>query len=308
MLLSHKFAGVAHMRLTEEINPASRGIDAKDLKDILYLMFREETRSIKAVEEQIPSIERAVKEAVTSVNSGGRVFYAGAGTSGRLGVMDAAEVTPTFGRDCFKAVIAGGPGAVTAAVEGAEDDLQSGYREAAPLTGRDIAFGISASGTTPFVLGFLKGAKERGARCWLITCNKLEGNVPADGTIELITGPEILAGSTRLKAATATKLVLNMLSTAVMMKTGGVYDGLMVDVVPSSKKLVRRAEGIIIHITGCNEEEASEYLRLSGMRPKVAALMKSRGLSRTEAERALEKTGGFLRKALEKNKKVLDTD
>jgi N-acetylmuramic acid 6-phosphate etherase len=299
IVLSHNSGRSEHaMSLTEDINPASGGIDAKGTREVLALMLDEEAKVTGAVRDQMPSIERAVEDAVASVRSGGRVFYAGAGTSGRLGVMDAAEVMPTFGRDCFRAVMAGGPRAVAASVEGAEDDEQAGRGEAGGLTSKDMAVGISASGSTPFVLGFLRGAGERGARRWLITCNKTVGDVPADGTIELLTGPEILAGSTRLKAATATKLALNMLSTAAMIRLGGVYDGLMVDVVASNKKLMDRAVGIITRITGCSEQEAAECLRLSGMRPKTAALMKARDLSKKEADILLEKTGGSLRDAL----------
>jgi N-acetylmuramic acid 6-phosphate etherase len=286
------------MSSTEKRNPLSRGIDALSTAEVLRLMLREDASVIEAVKGALPSLEKAVEDAAASIKLGGRVCYAGAGTSGRLGVLDASEVMPTFGSRAFGAVIAGGEKAVTGAVEGAEDDGEAGSRAAGDLTDKDMAVGISASGGTPFVLAFLKAAKEQGARCWLITCNDVEGRPFLDGMIKLLTGPEVVAGSTRLKAGTATKIALNMLSTAAMIKLGGVYDGLMVDVVPTNRKLIKRAEGIVREIAGCTEEEAARYLKLSGMRPKVAVVMLKQGASKEEAERLLEKSGGSLRKTL----------
>ncbi len=287
-----------HKAGTEEPHPLSKGIDSLEALEVLGLMHREDFSALEAVGRSMPDIARAVAEAVDAISSGGRVFYIGAGTSGRLGVLDAAEIPPTFGVDCFRAIIAGGPPAVTESVEGAEDDTGAARREASKIGPGDLAMGISASGKTPFVLAALQKARDSGARCWLLTCNDIEPYPFLDGQITMPTGPEIVAGSTRLKAATATKMALSMFSTATMIRLGGVYDGLMVDLVPANRKLAKRAEGIITAITGCGEAEASELLAGAGGRPKVAALMKLRGLSREEAERLLEDSRGSLRRAL----------
>ncbi len=286
------------MQETEDINPASKGIDAISVRDVLELMHNEDIAAVTAVGKAVGEIEKAVGCAVSCIANGGRVYYIGAGTSGRLGVLDASEIYPTFGRDCFSAIMAGGEKAVTKAVEGAEDDEGEGRKAAEVLKAGDMAIGISASGSTPFVMAAIEKAREHGANCWLITCNKLKPSVLLDGVIVLATGPELLSGSTRLKAATATKLALNMISTATMIRLGGVYDGLMVDVVPSNKKLIQRAESMIRRITGCDEKEASELLRKSGMRPKVASLMKLKGVSKNEAEEMLRELGDSLRQAL----------
>lgn len=286
------------MSLTEKKNPRSKGLDALPPAEVLMLMLKENSSTITALRNALPSLELAVSDAAAAIEAGGRVYYAGAGTSGRLAVLDAAEVMPTFGRDSFRAVIAGGNRAVTEAVEGAEDDESEGRKAADGLSARDMAVGISASGSTPFVLSFLEAAKQKGARCWLVTSNDVEGYPFLDGTVKLITGPEILAGSTRLNAGTAAKMALNMLSTATMVELGGTYDGLMVDVVPSNAKLVRRAEGIIRELTGCSDEEASEYLKRSGMRPKSAVVMLKKSITKEKAEELLKNAGGSLRKAL----------
>jgi len=283
---------------TEKINPASKGIDALPTGRILRLIHREDSKVIEVVKKQLPQIEKAVEDAVNVIKNNGKVFYIGAGTSGRLGVLDAAEIPPTFGCNSFKAIIAGGKTAVYKAVEGAEDNRQAGRKAAFKITKKDMAVGISASGKTPFVLSALKAAKQKGAKCWLITCNETDKYPFLDGMIKLITGAEIVAGSTRLKAATATKITLNMFSTATMTKLGRVYDGLMIDVVPSNKKLIERATGIITKITGCNRRKALQYLKLSGMNPKVAVLMLEKEVSKRKAEKLLKDAEGSLRKAL----------
>lgn len=282
----------------EDANPASEGLDALPVAEILRLMHGEDLVAVSAVGKILADVEKAVEDATAAIEGGGRVFYIGAGTSGRLGVLDAAEVRPTFGSDRFRAILAGGGKAMVEAQEGAEDDEEAGTKAAGEIGLGDMALGISASGRTPFVVAALREAKARGARSWLLTCDGTASHPFVDGTLLLATGPELVAGSTRLKAATATKLVLNMLSTATMAKLGGVHDGLMIDVVPSNRKLVARAEGIIARITGCGEEEAAELLRRSGMRAKVASLMKLRGVSREEAEGLLKRSGGSLRRAL----------
>jgi N-acetylmuramic acid 6-phosphate etherase len=283
----------------EDANPASKGLDALPVADILRLMHGEDLAAVSAVGKILADVEKAVDDAISAISGGGRVFYIGAGTSGRLGVLDAAEVRPTFGSDRFRAILAGSGRAMAEAEEGAEDDEGAGMKAAGEIRAGDMALGISASGRTPFVVAALQEAKARGARSWLLTCDARAGHDFVDGTMVVSTGPELVAGSTRLKAATATKLVLNMLSTASMAKLGGVHDGLMIDVVPSNKKLVARAEGIIAQVTGCGAEEAAELLRRSGMRAKVASLMKLKGLSKEDAEGLLEKSGGSLRGALE---------
>jgi N-acetylmuramic acid 6-phosphate etherase len=283
---------------TENRNHASKGIDALSVIEVLNLMHREDAHALDAVGASLADIESAVHDAVRTIRSGGRVFYIGAGTSGRLGVLDAAEIQPTFGSDRFRAIMAGGESAVTGAVEGAEDDEAAARKAVADIRAGDMAVGVSASGRTLFVVAALKESKKSGALCWLITCSKFEKPPFLDGTVVLDTGPELVAGSTRLKAATATKLALNMISTATMISLGGVYDGLMVDVVPSNRKLIERAEGIVMQITGCGREEASELLKKSGMKSKTAALMKIKGISKNEAERLLEEAGGSLRQAL----------
>lgn len=308
---------------TEEKNPRSKDLDILSTEQILRLMNEEDLAVIEAVRPAIPTIAMAVNEAIKVIRDSGKIFYAGAGTSGRLGVLDASEMPPTFGvpADLFNSIIAGGDPAIRNSIEGAEDDESAGRSAASAVTDKDLVLGISASGTTPFVLSCLSAAKDKGARCWLLTCNDIEvssqnlnipnlnieiqdpkskiQNLRLDGIIKIITGPEIIAGSTRLKAGTATKLALNMFSTATMIRLGNVYKRLMVNVTPSNKKLIERAENIIMELTGCNKDEASGYLRLSQMRPKVAIVMKAKNVSVKEAEELLAKASGSLRNILE---------
>lgn len=287
------------MSKTEQRNPRAAGIDARETLDVLTLMNEEDAAVISAVRDALGEIARAVDDAVEAVKAGAHVVYAGAGTSGRLGALDAAEVKPTFSSSHFRAVMAGGPEAMTRAVEGAEDDVQAGLQAGAELGSEDMAVGISASGATPFVKGFLRGAKDKGARTWLITCNDIRGDRYIDGMIRLLSGPEIVAGSTRLKAGTATKLALNMLSTATMIRLGKVYDGLMVDVVPSNAKLLKRARGIIMAVTGCGEDEALEALKAADMKPKTACVMLKKGVSSDEADALLKRAQGSMRSVLD---------
>lgn len=300
------------MQGTEDINPKSYNIDSAATEQILRVINEEDAAITAAVQAAIPDISKAVDEAVKVIKNGGRIFYVGAGTSGRLGVLDASEMPPTFSvpPDLFQAIIAGGDKAIRKSIEGAEDDLDAGREAASPVTNKDMVIGISASGGAPFVLSSLVAAKDKGANCWLLTCNDINLSPPPsalnpfiiDGIIKILTGPEIIAGSTRLKAGTASKLALNMFSTAVMIKLGKVYKGLMVDVVPSNKKLIRRAENIIMKTTGSTRKETSEYLKLSGMRPKVAIVMKAKGVSREKAEAMLDEAEGFLRKVINNRK------
>jgi len=283
---------------TEGLNPASLGLDTLNPGEILARMHAEDQRAVQAVGQALGEITKAVQDAVAAIKKGGRVFYAGAGTSGRLGVLDASEVPPTFSSRAFVAIMAGGTEAITESVEGAEDDSAEGARAAEALCDKDMAVGIAASGRTPYVLGFLQAARQRGARTWLMTCNPAADRGVAEGLIVLDTGAEIIAGSTRLKAGTATKLALNMLSTATMVQLGGTYDGHMVDVAPTNRKLVARAVALVATLAGVTETVAEECLTRSDMRPKTAALMAARGMEREAAAEALRRAGGSLRAAL----------
>ncbi len=234
-----------------------------------------------------------------AIRSGGHFVYIGAGTSGRLGVLDASEMPPTFSVSprIIRGVIAGGRKAITHVVEGAEDDGNAGTEAGSGLAENDMLLGISASGKTPFVIAALKAAKRSGARCWLLTCNKVTYRF-LDGMIFIPVGPEIIAGSTRLKAGTATKMALNMISTVAMTKLGRVYKGYMIDVVPINKKLKERSVAIVRKITGCGDKEAQALLADSRVNVKVALLMNLKRLTYKEARARLKKTGGLLREAL----------
>lgn len=285
------------MRDTEKLNPRSKGLDALPVDDFLKLMYEESRKAFDAVGPALEQIGEIVRAGVASIRGGGKVYYAGAGTSGRLGAIDAAEVKPTFGSDSFDAVIAGGPEAMLKAIEGAEDDSNEARRLAGRVKKRDLVIGISASGRTPFVTAFLKEAKKRGAAAWLISSNPVKLKIKNDflnGMVVLPTGPELIAGSTRLNAATAQKLCLNLISTAIMVQLGGAYDGYMVGVVPANKKLVERAKRIISACTGENDEEAGRYLEAAGMNVKTAIVMLAKKVSRGEAEKLLAKNRGRL--------------
>ncbi len=282
--------------ITERPNPLSRHVDSMKVEDIVELIASEEIKAIGQVSKAKSAIGRLVKDVMKAIKAKGRVFYVGAGTSGRLGVMDAAEVPPTFGvpQNLFNAIMAGGKKAFTKAVEGAEDDVREGRRAMARITSKDIAIGISASGRTPFVLSCLKEAKDKGARTWLITFNPIKRHPFLDGLIKVIVGPEVIAGSTRLKAGTATKVMLNIISTASMIGIGKVYRNYMVDVKPTNRKLQERAKRIITELTGASLDEAEVLLNTARGRVKVAVLMKKRGLNPKEAERLLMGNEGIL--------------
>lgn len=285
---------------TEEINPASGNIDALPLTEIIRIMHNENQCVVDAVKSAGASIERIISDVVRTIKSGGSLIYTGAGTSGRLGVLDASEMPPTFGvsSNIVRGIIAGGEKALTEAVEGAEDDEAAGIGAIAGIRSGDLLLGISASGKTPFTISALREGKRRGAVCWLMECNDAEYDF-LDGIIKLPVGPEIVAGSTRLKAGTATKMVLNMISTAAMIKLGKVYKGYMIDVIPSNIKLKNRAKRMIQEITGCRMEEAEELLIKSCGNAKTAVLMYMKKLGQEEAVCLLESSDGSLRNALE---------
>jgi len=290
---------------TEDRNPASIGIDAKAVEEILRIINEEDRKVAEEIAGQLQNISAAVDALAGTIQRGGRVFFVGAGTSGRLGVIEAAELPPTFGvsPDGFRAVIAGGPEAVFRSVEASEDDEAAG-REALEehgLTGEDIVVALSASGRTPFVVGALRKAGEVDARSISILCNRgspIEGLSEVPIVIE--TGPEVVAGSTRMKAGTAQKLVLNMLTTAAMIRLGRVHDGYMIGVQPTSRKLKNRAIRMVGEIASVEPEAAEESLVRAGWDPKVAIIVTRTGLSPAEAREALNESCGSLRTALKK--------
>ncbi|QWR76376.1 N-acetylmuramic acid 6-phosphate etherase [Candidatus Magnetomonas plexicatena] len=285
--------------LTESLHPESRGLDTRSVGEIFDLMSADNRAVLEAVEAARESICRAIEDAYITIRAGGTLLYAGAGTSGRLGVLDASEMYPTFSAPptMIQAVIAGGTDALTMPIEGAEDNVVAGSDAVKSITSLDMVLGITASGTAPYVLSALKEAKKQGAKIWLLTCNNYICDF-CPNSINVVTGPELIAGSTRLKAGTATKIVLNLISTAVMIKLGRVYDGYMVDVIPSNEKLKKRAIKIVSELTNCTTECASELIAASGGNPKTAILMELKKLTKGEAASALENSGGSLRAAL----------
>ena len=288
---------------TEAINPALADIDALDTETRLRLINAEDATIAAAVGLEIPQIARAVQRAAASLRAGGRLIYVGAGTSGRLGVLDAAECPPTFGvsSQMVQGLIAGGEGAMFRAVEGAEDDPDLGAAAiiGADVNERDTIVGISASGQAPFVLGALRQAVKRGAATVALTNNRpSEVEAIAAVTIAVIVGPEILAGSTRLKSGTAQKMVLNMISTGAMIEIGKTYGNLMVDVQASNRKLQARAARIVRQVTGASVERAEAALAAAGGSAKVAIVTLETGITPDEARQRLNHAGGFLRRAL----------
>jgi N-acetylmuramic acid 6-phosphate etherase len=285
---------------TEGKNPFSQRIDGASALKIARILNREDRKVALAVRAQLREIARAIEIVEESLSRGGRLFYVGAGTSGRLGVLDASECPPTFGVSprLVRGIMAGGRRALWRSVEGAEDDAEAG-RQAIRRAGveeTDAVVGITASGRTPFVRGALGEARKRKARSILIACNPaplIESL--ADLAIKPVVGPEVIAGSTRMKAGTATKMVLNMISTGAMIRTGRVYGNLMVDLRPSSEKLRGRAEGIVRSVLGCSRGRARKLLEEANGRAKVAIVMGKKNCPAREAERILKKEKGFLR-------------
>jgi N-acetylmuramic acid 6-phosphate etherase len=290
-------------RRTEHRNPASRGLDRLSTQAILRLMNREDRRVAAAVGREIPSIARAVDAIVAGIRKGGRLLYIGAGTSGRLAVLDAAECPPTFGvsPSVVQAVIAGGRNAVTGAVEGAEDSAKNAVRDLRPkkVTKDDVVVGIAASGTTPYVRSALAFARKRGAITVAITANR-KSPIARDAQIVIAAdvGPEIVTGSTRLKAGTSQKLVLNMLSTAAMVRLGHVYENLMIDVALTNEKLRQRGLRILADASGADPSSAEHALRQSGHNLRVALTMLKTGADAKSARTRLALAKGNLRQAL----------
>jgi N-acetylmuramic acid 6-phosphate etherase len=289
--------------LTEQPNPASTSIDALETEEMLRVINAEDHKVSDAVEREIPAIARAVDAIVATIERGGRLFYIGAGTSGRLGVLDASECPPTFSvsYDLVQGIMAGGPGALVKAAEGTEDNAEQGARDlvARGFTAADVLVGITASGRTPYVLGAVAEAKRMGAVTIGISCTPRSELAQAVAIpISPVVGPEVIAGSTRMKAGTAQKLVLNMLSTGTFVRLGYVYGNLMVNVQPTNIKLVNRARRIVAEKAGVSDERAGELLAASGKHVPTAILMGKTGVDRQEAERRLAAAGGRISKAL----------
>ncbi|MCM3117231.1 N-acetylmuramic acid 6-phosphate etherase [Neobacillus sp. MER 74] len=289
---------------TESRNEQSMQIDTASPSDILRIMNEQDQLIALAVKDVLPDIEAAVQFVVESFKNGGRLIYCGAGTSGRLGVLDAVECPPTFSTDpeMVQGLIAGGDRAFLKAVEGAEDQPEFGVNDLKEigLTKDDTVIGIAASGRTPYVIGALRYARSIGAKTVALSCNRNAAiSQEADQAIEVIVGPEVLTGSTRLKSGTAHKMILNMISTSSMILLGKAYENLMVDVHVSNQKLKERAIGIIRKITGVSYEQASETLEASNLQVKTAIVMIKTNTSKQKAEQLLIEANGYVKKAIQ---------
>ena len=300
------FAEISKLH-TEQRNKNSMDIDVQTISEILKIINDEDKTVPLAVENELPYIEKAVKLIVTALKNGGRLLYFGAGTSGRIGVIDAAECPPTFGTspELIQGFIAGGKEAMFRAQEGAEDLEENGAKDVikVKVKSKDVVCGIAASRRTPYVIGAVKKAKELGAKTIYVTCNpRDEFNIKeADIAICPYVGPEVIMGSTRMKSGTAQKLVLNMLTTASMIRLGKIYENMMIDLQMTNKKLVERSKRIVMTITGVSYEEAADILKKANGHVKTALVMIKANVSAPEARTRLKKADGFVRKAIELN-------
>lgn len=288
---------------TEQSNTQSIGIDRSSTEEMLIMMNNEDEKVSKVVREQIPKIAQLIDGVHASLQTGGRLFYIGAGTSGRLGILDASECPPTFGvsYELVQGIIAGGQNAILRAQEGVEDSKEKGQEDLIihEVTPKDFVIGIAASGRTPYVIGALEYCKKIGVSTGSISCvSEAELSKVADYPVEVVVGSEVITGSTRLKAGTAQKLILNMISTGVMIKLGKVYKNYMVDVSPSNKKLVTRAVGMIKDITGVDEERAHALYEDSHQHVKTAIVMELGKVSYRDATALLDNTNGHVAEAL----------
>ncbi|WP_325895209.1 N-acetylmuramic acid 6-phosphate etherase [Grimontia sp. NTOU-MAR1] len=289
--------------VTESRNAASAEIDKLSTLEMLEVINQEDQKVALAVKQQLPQIAQAVDAITEAFVKGGRLIYMGAGTSGRLGILDASECPPTYGTkpELVVGLIAGGHQAILKAVENAEDNVELGKQDLVDLklTAKDVVVGIAASGRTPYVLGGMRYAKSVGATVAAIVCNPLCAMADqADISVIPVVGPEIVTGSSRMKAGTAQKLVLNMLTTGAMIRSGKVYGNLMVDVEATNAKLVQRQVNIVVEATGAGADEAEVALRASNRHCKTAILMILAGIDAKEATARLEKHNGFIRQAL----------
>ena len=290
--------------ITEQQNPRTVDIDTRSTEEILRLINEEDKTVPYAVEREIPYIIRAVDIVVETFRRGGRLFYVGAGTSGRLGMLDAAECPPTYGTEpeMIQGVIAGGYKALVWAQEGAEDRREDGTRDLKErgVTPKDVVMGIAASRRTPYVVGAVEYARSIGAKTIFLTCTPREElNVEVDVAICPVVGPEVIMGSTRMKSGTAQKLVLNMLTTAAMVRLGKVYGNMMVDLQATSQKLMERSKRVVMMVTGVGYEEAERVLREAGGNVKTALVMTLAGVNAPGARELLRRADGFVRRALE---------
>lgn len=288
---------------TERRNENTMGLDEMSVSEALTKMNYEDQQVAPAVAKELSRIEPVIEATIASFNKGGRLIYMGAGTSGRLGVLDAAECVPTFGvePEMVQGLIAGGAEAMTIAVEGAEDSKEFGKQDLIDiqLTSKDIVIGIAASGRTPYVIGALEYATSVGAATATISCNKgAEISKYAQMPIEVDAGPEFLTGSTRLKSGTAQKLILNMISTISMIGIGKVYNNLMVDVKPTNEKLVERSKRIIMEATGCEYDTAASYFEQATQNVKLAIVMILTNSTKEEATQKLIDGNHFIKNTL----------
>jgi N-acetylmuramic acid 6-phosphate etherase len=288
--------------LTEQRLPDSMRLDAMPLDDAVALMNQQDQKAVQAVAAVRPDVVRAIELVTAALRQGGRLIYYGAGTSGRLGVLDASECPPTIRADPEKiqGVIAGGPDAMFRAKEGAEDSPEGGAQavDEKNVGPKDVVLGIAAGGTTSYVHGALRRARERGAKTVFLTCVQPTPNeLPVDVIIRPLVGPEVLTGSTRLKAGTATKLVLNTITTLSMVQLGKVYENLMVDLKASNIKLWDRGARIIATLTGLDRDRAMELLKSAGGHVKLAVVMHKRAVPPDQARKLLEQSQGRLREA-----------
>lgn len=293
--------------LTEQVNPNSENLDLLSSLELVDLFNQEDAKTLSAIANAREPLAAAIDRTAEALGHGGRLFYVGAGTSGRLGVLDAAECPPTFCTppELVQGIIAGGAGALVRSSEDLEDRFEDGFEAIAErhITDLDVVVGITAGGTTPFVMGAIEAARSRGATTIFISCvpaTQASANVDID--IRLLVGPEILAGSTRLKAGTVTKMALNILSTGVMVKLGKVYGNRMIDVAVTNSKLRDRAQRIIAALTDLDREDCDALLERSGLSVKLALLMHWTGLDREAALALLEKNQGNIRACVESQK------
>jgi N-acetylmuramic acid 6-phosphate etherase len=289
--------------LTEQRLPESMHLDAMTVDDAVALMNAQDAAAVAAVAAESANVAKAVEVVAAALAAGGRLLYFGAGTSGRLGVLDASECPPTFRTDpaMVQGIIAGGEAAMFRAQEGAEDRAEDGAAavDAKAVTARDVVMGIAAGGTTPFVHGALRRATELGAKTIFLSCvQPVPGEPPVDVVIRPLTGPEVITGSTRLKAGTATKLVLNTISTLAMVRLGKVYQNLMVDLRASNQKLWDRGARVVSTVTGLERTAAMDLLRRADGQVKVAVVMHERSVGAEQAKALLESAGGVLRNAI----------
>lgn len=282
---------------TEQVNPNTTELSSMSIREAIEVINRENYNAVACIEPEYDMLEQVIELTSQALEQGGRIIYMGAGTSGRIGLLDAVECPPTFGVDYNTVVglIAGGDNAFVKAVEGAEDSEEFGMEDLKKiaLNEKDVVIGLAASGRTPYVMGGLKYAKEAGAKYCAVVCNKdSEISRICPLTIEAVPGPEILTGSTRLKAGTTTKLILNMISTISMIRIGKIYKNYMVDVKMSNEKLITRGTNIVSAVTGCSEETAKEALEKSHGGVRTAIVMILLGCGKEEAENALKTVNG----------------